>query len=477
MTDTIYLRPATELIEQFKSRSLSPVELMQAVIDRAETVEPVVNAFSYAFFEEALEKARASESAYRNGTARPLEGIPVAIKDENAVEGQVTSNGSLIWENNVMSFTEPLVQRLLDAGAIIHARSAAPEFSVHYAVWSKIHGITRNPWSLNYFPGGSSGGAGAALACGTTVLANGSDLAGSTRMPASMNGVVGFKPPYGRVPHRPGANLETSWSPGPMGRSVDDCILMQNVMAGPHPADWAAIGPKLTLPSDYDGIEGMRIAYSPDLGYFEVEPDIVRNAERALDVFRDLGAIVEEVDVPWDLECERQYHNYICGVGIRMIRTLVPEGAEDLLTSYVRWFFEQADEVTMDDQPAVVQYRIHMATTLGEIFAKHDALVCPTMASVRVPADYDYSQPEHMLINGKERHPLWGATMTYPFNSINQIPVLNLPTGLADNKAPTGLQIVVPAYQDPRAFQIGKAYESALGPFVNDGNAPGLEEV
>ena len=472
MTLPLYYQSATELLRRFKDRTLSPVELMQATIDRAGSVEPAVNALSYTFYEEALEKARRAEQAWRKGGARPLEGLPVAVKDEAAVEGQITSNGSLIWKDNVMPFTEAMVQRLIDAGAIVHARSAVPEFSVNYAVWSKLHGVTHNPWSPEYFTGGSSGGSGAALASGTATLATGSDLAGSIRMPASNCGVVGFKPPYARVPKAPGTNLETYGSSGPMTRTVDDCILMQNVIAGPHPMDIASIAPKLTLPTDYENIEGMRIAYSPDLGYCEVEPDVARNTERALDVLKDAGAVVEEVVIPWTTDAERHYQNHLCGVGIRTLRSFVPEGSEHLLTDYVRWWFEQSESVTLDDEVAAVAYRVYMTTSIGEVFSKHDALVCPTMSSVRIPVDYDFSHHDHIEINGRKTHCLWGATMTYPFNVLNQCPVLNVPTGLAGNNVPTGMQIVAPGYRDEVAFRVGKAYEAAAGRFIDAANQP-----
>ena len=205
MGDELHYLSASAAIARFRARELSPVELMQAVIERAEQVEPRINAFTDTHFERALEQARRAEARYAKPAGRPrsLEGIPVAVKDEAAIAGQRTTSGSLILRDHVDTETSPVVERLLRAGAIVHARSTAPEFSCATFTHSRLWGVTRNPWHLDYTPGGSSGGSAAALAAGTATLATGSDIAGSIRIPASCCGVVGFKPPYGRVPEEP----------------------------------------------------------------------------------------------------------------------------------------------------------------------------------------------------------------------------------------------------------------------------------
>ena len=191
---------AGEALAAFRAKSLSPVELMQAVIARCESVNPSLNAFTYTFFERALEQAGAAEKRYAAGEARALEGLPLAIKDFHAVAGEVTTLGSKIFEHNRPENTAPTVARLLDAGAIMHCRSTTPEFAHSPATHSPLWGVTRNAWNLDYTPGGSSGGAGAALAAGMTFLADGTDAGGSVRIPASASGVVGYKAPFGRNP-------------------------------------------------------------------------------------------------------------------------------------------------------------------------------------------------------------------------------------------------------------------------------------
>ena len=298
--DLCYM-PATRALELFRSKKLSPVELMQAVIDRAEAVQPKINAFTYTHFDDALAAARKAEAKYAAGKrTRALEGLPVGIKDESYIAGLPTSNGSLTMKNFVAETTSPINERILRAGAIVHARTATPEFSCAGYTHSKLWGVTRNPWNPEFTPGGSSGGSSASLAAGTSALCSGSDIGGSIRIPAGTCGLVGFKPPYGRNPEDPPFNLDFYCHVGPLARTVSDAILLQNVMCGPHLSDIASLRPKLRLPADYKPISGWKIAYSPDLGFFEVDEDVRRNTEKALDVFRAAGATVEEVDLGLD---------------------------------------------------------------------------------------------------------------------------------------------------------------------------------
>ena len=292
---------AVEAIQRFKARELSPVELMQAIIARAEAVEPRVNALADRYFDQALDAAREAEVRYGGRGRRPraLEGIPIVIKEETPIAGQRTTQGSLIYKDYIETRTATVAQRILDAGAIVHARSTAPEFSCAPFTHSRLWGVTRNPWNLDYSPGGSSGGSGAALAAGSTTLANGSDIGGSIRIPASFCGVVGFKPPYGRVPEVAPFNLDHYCHEGPLARTVADCALLENVMAGPDPHDIVSLRPKLRIPAELRAIAGWRIALSRDLGGFTVDQDVAANLGRVADAFREAGATVEEVDLDW----------------------------------------------------------------------------------------------------------------------------------------------------------------------------------
>src|SRR5690242_9839337 len=275
---------------------------MQALIDQADKVEPSINAFAEKHYDAALASARAAEAVFMSpsGSPRELEGIPVAVKEEAPIAGHRYTLGSLALKDEIADHTAVFVQRILDAGGIVHARTTTPEFSCAPVTWTRLWGVTRNPWNLEFAPGGSSGGSGASLAAGSTTLATGSDIGGSIRMPASMCGVVGFKPPYGRVPEVEIFNLDHYCHEGPLARTVDDCGLLENVIAGPHPSDVASLRPKLEIPDEQPGISGMRIAMSSDLNCYDIDADVARNLREAVDRLRSAGAVVEEVSLPWD---------------------------------------------------------------------------------------------------------------------------------------------------------------------------------
>ena len=265
--DLCYLTAGAALA-LFRARRLSPVELMAALIARAEEVNPAINCFADRYFEEALEKTKVSEARYmaRDAEPAPLEGIPLAVKDAQRVRGKRTTQGSLIFKDWVDDHSDPMIERLENAGAIVFARTTTPEFCLSGITASRIWGITRNPWNREWAPGGSSGGSGAALAAGIATLATGTDIGGSIRIPAAACGVVGYKPPHGRNPDGPPANFDRFNHCGPMTRSVADAALMQSVTAGPHPLDHDSLRTAVKLPAAPASIKGMKIAYSVDLG-------------------------------------------------------------------------------------------------------------------------------------------------------------------------------------------------------------------
>lgn len=453
---------ATEALERFRARTLSPVELMRAVTARAEAANGKLKAFTYTHFDEALELAARAEAKYARGArTAPLEGLPVAIKDESYIAGKPTSNGSLLMKDFVPDTTSVGNQRILDAGGIAFARSATPEFSCAGYTWSKLWGVTRNPWNPRYTPGGSSGGSGAALAAGMAPLATGSDIGGSIRIPASACGVVGYKPPYGRNPDDPPFNLDFYCHTGPMARTVSDAVLLQNVMCGPSPLDISTLRPKLTLPARYKPIKGWKIAYSPDLGAFEVDREVRRNTEAALDVFRSLGATVEEVDLGWGpetLKAGMVYLEHLFGAYISKL--LAKHGRR--MTTYGRAFARAGSKSSAVDFMRSYEVANNMYRTLGPLLESYNVLVCPTLGVPSVKADHDQSK-DKVRINGKDVHPTLGWALTVPFNTLSRCPVLAVPSGRARNGVPTGIQIVGRTYCDADVFQAGMAYETAVG--------------
>jgi Asp-tRNA(Asn)/Glu-tRNA(Gln) amidotransferase A subunit family amidase len=473
MTDLHYL-PAAEALRLFRARELSPVELVTAVIERAEAIEPVINAFAETFYEQALDQARAAEARYASsgGRPRPLDGLPVAVKEEAEIAGQRNTLGSLPLRDVVAEETAVFAQRILEAGGIVHARTTTPEFSCAPVTWSRLWGVTRNPWHTRYSPGGSSGGSAAALAAGTATLATGSDIGGSIRIPASFCGVVGFKPPYGRVPEMAIFNLDHYCHEGPMARTVADCALLENVIAGPHPSDVASIRPKLEIPGELAPITGMRIAFSADLGCYQVDADIAANSRAAADRLRDAGAVVEEVWLPWDLEtikrAARIHFGMIFGPSVREIYA---KHAEEL-TSYTRNFVAESDQVSKDEFVTGLGLEFQIYAPLGQLLEDFDALVCPTFAVPALPAEYDPGQP--VAVNGRPSVDWMDVLMTLPFNIASRCPVISVPSGLSRDGVPTGLSVVGKTYDDITVFRIAAAHEERMPWLDAPARRPGL---
>ena len=452
---------ATEAISQFKAKKLSPVELMEALIARCNEVNPKVNALTYTFFERALDQARKAEARYMktDGRVRALEGIPIAIKDFHSVKGEITTLGSKIFANTRSDNTAPTIERLFRAGAIMHCRTTTPEFAHSGTTKSPLWGITRNPWNLDYGPGGSSGGAGAAVAAGMTTIADGTDGGGSIRIPASACGLFGYKPPFGRNPLDREHPYEPILHYGPVARSVADGALMQNVMSGPHDADICSLRTKLRLPEKFKGIHGWKVALSMDLGYKEIDPEVEANTRKAAKVFESLGCSVEEVDLDW---------NYgVTDAWLAHWQGLFWAVAGDL---YPRWRYEMDPMVASileagRGHDATRMYNVNavrgeMYKTLAPILAKYDILITPTLCVPAVKADHSEANPD-FTINGKKIPAYLGWINTYPFNLMSQCPVASVPSGLSKENVPTGLQIIGKTYDDMSVFRAAAAVEAA----------------
>ena len=458
--DDLHYLGAGGALRRFRSKDLSPVELMQAVIARAEAVEPSINAFTLTHFEEALEQAQQAADRYaRAEEVRPLEGLPVALKDEVAIEGHNWSQGSLIYTDLVADHTAPIAERILAAGGIMHARTATPEFSCAGFTHTRLWGVTRNPWGLEWAVGGSSGGSGAALAAGTTTLASGSDIGGSIRIPASFNGVVGYKPPWGRVPGDPPFNLDTYCHDGPMGRTVADVALFENAIAGPHPNDHQSLRPKLVLPDRFEGIAGWRVALSPHLGDWVLDPDVEDNTLAAGDAFREAGAIVEEVDVAITrADVDRAALVHFSSGFAKLIGDEVERHA-DLVMPYsatmADWAAKASAQISFYEG---LELEARIQAELSRVLNAYDILVCPTVATRGLVAGDDYA--DHGLeVGGVQVDRYFDSMMTPPFNIASRCPVLAVPSGFASNGIPTGIQIVARSYDDERVFRAAAAFE------------------
>jgi amidase len=460
--DDLCFLTATEAVGLFKRRRLSPVDVMSAIIRRCERVNPKLNALTYTFFERAMAAARGAETRYAmtDGRLRPLEGVPLTVKDDHDVEGEITTHGSRIFADKVSTGTVVAVARLLRAGAIMHARTTTPEFAAASICYSPLWGVTRNPWNRRYSPGGSTGGGGAAVAAGMTVLSDGADYAGSVRTPASCCGVFGFKPPRGRIPTVPPWNFNGFSSFGPITRSVADGTLMTNVMAGAHGSDVTALPRPRRLTPPFGPIKGWRVAYSVDLGYCEVHPDVRRNTLAAVEAFRGLGCTVEEANPGWTWRTREAWlANHVAFIEADP-DAFVPRHKRHLLSDYIQGYARMRPTRHSLTFGQGVAYRAEMWRRLGPILERNHVFLCPTLAVPAVPATLSPVAKE-FRINGKPIDPGLGWLMTYPFNALPTLPVASVPSGFARTGVPTGLQIVGRPYDDASVFRAAAAFETA----------------
>jgi aspartyl-tRNA(Asn)/glutamyl-tRNA(Gln) amidotransferase subunit A len=456
--DDLHYLSASEALELFRRTELSPVELMEAVIARAGAVEPTLNAFTYRYFDRALEQAKLAADRYARGDdVRPLEGLPVAVKDEVPIEGEPWEMGSLLAKDEVADHTAPIAERILAAGGIVHAKTATPEFSCAGYTHTRLWGVTRNPWSTEHAVGGSSGGSAAALAAGTATLASGSDIGGSIRIPSSFCGVVGFKPPYGRVPVDPPYNLDHYCHDGPLARTVADCALFENALAGPSPADVASLRPTKELPTSFEGIEGMRVALAVPLGDYPVDPEIERNTLAAGAAFADAGATVERVELPWRREeishVTLAHFAAIFGAEIGA----AVDAAPDLVMPYSADLARRCREEPMSYVEGL-RREAEIYAPLGALLERFDVLICPTIGTRGLLAGDDYV--DHGIeVGGVQLEFYLEAMTTTVFNIASRCPILAVPSGFADNGVPTGIQIVGRTYEDETVFRAAAAYE------------------
>ena len=462
--DLCYL-PGHAAIEKFKTGKLSPRDILNAQIARAGATNPAVNAFTDTYHDEAMAQARAAEVVYAKNPdqARPLEGLTLAVKDSQALAGKRSTLGSLIYQNNVATNTSAAVQRLLDAGAIVIGKTTVPEFSSAGVTTSKLFGTTGTPWNTAYTSGGSSGGSAAALGAGMTTLATGSDIAGSIRVPAACCGVVGYKPPYGRIPGAPPFNLDFYCQTGPLAQNVGDCALMTNVMAGAHRDDIATLREDFNLPTNWENIKGWKVAYSLDLGFFPIAPEVRQGVLDTLEKLRSLGAQVEEVNLGWTSDVTNAAAAYLDHLfGRELARNYEQYG--NMLCDYNVFYAKRAGASDAETFLATYEMAAKMYADMAPILDEHHAFICPTIATNEVRAD---AKPwETMLVDGTEIVTDFDWVLSHPFNMLSRLPVLSVPAGLATNGLPTSIQIIARSFDDHRVFQLAAALEK-ISPWLD----------
>ncbi|KHK99944.1 amidase [Microbacterium mangrovi] len=444
---------ATEASAMYRRGEVSPVDVLESAIARTEATEPRINAVTEQWVDEARAAAAASEARLARGERiGALEGIPLMLKDEQPVAGRLLEDGSLLDKGSIATETHPIVERIQAAGAVVHGRTTTPEYCCAPVTHSKLWGITRNPWNTDFTPGGSSGGSGAVLAAGSTILATGSDIGGSIRIPSSFCGVIGFKPPFARVPGLAPFNSDTYCADGPMGRSVADVALLQNVISGPWVGDAASLREVVTVSGEAGPLTGMRIAVCLDLGGYEVDPVVEANTCAVAEALVAAGAKVDFVELPWGpdrvLKTAWPHFGAVMGPFIESVLEGDPARAEQLMP-YTRAFAESAGGDYVEGLVAETAFYRPFA----ELMTGYDALVCPTIATTGLAAD----EPS------TDSAAIFSQLMTLPFNVIGRVPVLAVPSGLAPNGVPTGVQIVGRTFDDATVFRVGAALEQELG--------------
>jgi aspartyl-tRNA(Asn)/glutamyl-tRNA(Gln) amidotransferase subunit A len=453
--DELTYLSAADLAAQIRQKQISPKEVVGAVLSRIERVNPRLNAYCAVTADAARTEACAAEaSVLRGDRLGPLCGVPFSVKDLVITRGVRTAFGSRIYEHHVPEEDAPVVERLKAAGAILVGKTATPEFGWKGVTDSPLTGISRNPWDLTKTPGGSSGGAAAAVAAGLAPLAVGTDGGGSIRIPGSFCGVFGLKPTYGLVPVYPAPATGTLSHVGPMTRTVRDAALMLQVMAGPDerdplsfPAMWTDFPSGLT-----SGIRGLRVAWSPTFGYAQVDPEVRSLAEAAARRFQDLGCRVEEVERPFEDPDPIWSPVFYAGIAARL-RDSLPEW-RDRIDPGLLEIIEEGSRLSAVELSQATFARAAFYQEVRRFFERFDLLLSPTLAVPPFPAGR-----ERPADSPRGSRLAWVA-FTYPFNLTGQ-PAATVPCGFTAAGLPVGLQIVGRRLQDALVLRASAAFEAA----------------
>ncbi|GAA1807592.1 amidase [Nesterenkonia flava] len=461
MTDLAEMT-AAELLEGYAAREFTPVDAAEAALDRIEARDAELNAFVLVDRDAALDAAAASAARWAAGeTLGPGDGVPTSIKDIFATTGWPTLRGTqLIDESGPWDYDAPCVARLKETGAVLLGKTATPEFAWKGTTDCLRSGATSNPWDPRTTSGGSSGGSAAAVGAGMGPWSVGTDGGGSVRIPASFTGTVAIKPTYGTVPMFPSSPFGTLAHAGPMTRTVTDTALLLDIISGFDSRDWSALPtPQTTFTAGLDdGISGLRIAYSPTLGYGENDPEVERLVAEAVGLLEEAGAIVEQVDPGFDDPVEAFHVLWFTGAA-KVLEVYGPDALGEIDPG-LRAGIEEYAGATAGDYLDATAVRMAMGVRMGAFHETYDLLVTPTMPITAF--DCTRQAPEGW------RSELWTSwtPYTYPFNMTQQ-PAVSVPCGVTASGEggglPVGLQFVAARTQDRLALRAARAYEVASG--------------
>ncbi|WP_330290752.1 amidase [Streptomyces sp. NBC_00576] len=454
---------ATQLLDGYRKGEFSPVDATRAALERAEQLQPVVNAFVRIDADTALAQARESADRWRRGEPAGLvDGVPTTVKDIILLRGAPTLRGSKTVDGGGdWSEDAPSTARLREHGAVFLGKTTTPEYGWKGVTDSPLSGVTRNPYDASRTAGGSSGGSAAAVALGAGPLSLGTDGGGSVRIPAAFCGIFALKPTYGRVPLYPASAFGTLAHVGPMTRTVADAALLMDVISGPDSRDWSALGPPVSgsfAGSLSGGVRGLRVAYSPSLGgQVAVRPEVAGAVRRAVERLAELGAYVTEAD-PDFTDPVAAFHTLWFSGAARVTQRLGAREAE-LLDPGLREIRALGGRISALDYLAAVDVRMELGRRMGLFHESYDLLVTPTLpitafeAGVEVPVG-----------SGLRRWTGW-TPFTYPFNMTQQ-PAATVPVGVDGDGLPVGLQLVAARHRDDLVLRAAHALEleQALDP-------------
>lgn len=447
---------ATELVRAYRAKRLSPLEVTQAVLARIRELNPKLNAYCLVDEDGALAAARAAEARWAKGAPLgAIDGVPVSIKDLILMRGWPTLRGSKTvdpagpWLEDA-----PATARLREGGAVLLGKTCTPEFGWKGVTDSALTGITRNPWNTERTPGGSSGGASAQVAAGMGTLAVGTDGGGSIRIPCSFTGLSGIKAGFGRVPAWPLSPFGTVAHVGPMARSAADCALMLNVLSQPDARDWTALpyaGTDWTQGLDA-GVKGLRIAYSPRLGYVKhVDAEVEARVADAAKVLAGMGAQVDEVD-PGFADCRDVFWVHWTAGAYNLLRNMAPEKFA-LLDPGLQQACASGAKHTLARYLDAVNARGALGEHMKRFHQKYDLLLTPSTAIPAFAAGV--VAPERPA--GEEDW-TWWTPFSFPFN-LTQQPAMSVPCGFSSGGLPIGLQLVGPMQREDLVLRAAHAYQ------------------
>ncbi len=448
---------ATELVAAYSAGELSPVQATTEALRRIEQYDGETNAYCLVDAGAALAQAKESEERWRAGNpVGLLDGVPTSIKDMFLATGWPTLRGSAaIDREQPWDVDAPVTARLREHGAVLLGKTTTPELGWKAVTDSPLTGITRNPWRRELTPGGSSGGSAAAVAAGMGALSVGTDGGGSIRIPASFCGIVGFKPTYGRIPLYPASPFGALAHAGPMTRSVDDVGLMLDVLSLPDPRDPTA------LPAPWgsyrDAVRrdarGARAAFSPTLGYVDVDPDVAEVVAGAVRALTDAGVYVEQTDPGFRDPVDA--FNVLWYAGAARWLDKFPEGSESKLDPGLAEVWRRGKRYSASDYLAAQDERLALGIHMGAFHQRYDVLITPTVPVAAFEAGHDVP-PDSEFTDW----PQW-TPFTYPFN-LTQQPAASIPAGMTPDGRPVGLQVVGPRHSDDLVLAVCRLLEAAL---------------